>query len=401
MLRFPLDSRRFESASKLLSESLVTSRSSFIAISLALWLPGAAGCFFTESINREPRADVQVSTPGPHYRGAQVTLSASKSDDPDGEILRVSWRARACNAARSVCGPVFFERADRPQAEPFNVAIPAARSDGTPVEAIVVEATVMDPHGATHRDQVFVDVTNRVPAPVLQVQGFVGPKGGYPLGTTVRLVAEARDPDGDAVTHTWRYYPVTGSQDGDVVWNQVEDDIYDLAGDVAGEWMVEVEVADVLGASSTARSTVFFQQDGPPCIAATDPPAQVEAGYIVERGATPRRFAVLAVADDLDVYPPPSRQTADGRPSPQGTARFRWSIASPYTDDALLPIRGHALSGYTIDPGAYAPGDSLQLRVEIEDRNGFEVSCGQDQPTCSIAGDSACLQRMTWRIDIR
>jgi hypothetical protein len=390
----------------LLRDSLVTSRgSSFLTISLALalaaWLPGAAGCFYTESINREPRANVQVSTPGPHYRGSQVTLSASKSDDPDNDLQSVSWRARACNAAHNACDPSFDERAGLAVFETYGVIVPARRADGTAVEAILVEITAADTHGATHKDQVFVDVTNRQPTPMLQVQGFAAPKGGYPLGTSVRVVADALDPDGDAATYTWRYYPASGSQDQNVGWERVEDDIYDLTGDVAGEWMVEVEATDALGASAMARATVFLQQDGPPCIAATDPPAQAEASYIVERGATPRRFAVLAVADDLDVYPPPSGQTADGRPSPQGTARFRWSIATPYTGNVLRPIRGHALAGYTIDPGAYTPGDSLLLRVEIEDRNAFEVSCGQEQPTCSIAGDSACLQRVTWRIDIR
>lgn len=381
--------------------TLVNPRSFLVTFWLAAWLPGTAGCFFTDSINREPRANVQVSTAGPHYRNAQVTLSASKSDDPDGDALLVLWRARACNAARTACDATFDERVEVPAQLPYTVTIPPTRQDGTPVEAIVVEIVVTDPQGATHRDEVFIDVTNRPPQPALQVQGFASPKGGYPLETTVRVVAQSSDPDGDGTTYAWRYYPASGSQEANVVWSQVQADIYELGGDVAGEWMVEVEATDVLGASNTARATVFFQEDGPPCIAATDPPAQADAGYIVERGAAPRRFAVLSVSDDLDVYPPPPAQTADGRPSPQGTARFRWSIATPYTGGALLPIRGHTLSGYTVDPAAYAPGDTLLLRVEIADRNDLEVSCGQEQPTCSIAGDDACLQRMTWRIDIR
>jgi hypothetical protein len=392
-----------KSASKLLRESPVTSRGSFfLTVSLVACLPGAGGCFYTGSINREPRANVQLSTAGPHYRGSLVALSASKSDDPDGEDLDVSWRAHACSADRTECDTsAFDERAQRPASEPYNVRIPAARLNGAAAEAIRVDVTVADEHGAEHGDRVFIDVTNRPPEPVLQVQGFAAPTGGYPLGTTVRLVVEARDPDGDPAMLTWRYFPASGSQEANVVWERIDGDMYDLAGDVVGEWVAEVEVTDALGASSTARATVFFQQDGPPCIAATDPPAQADAGYIVERGAAPRRFAVLAVTDDLDVYPPPSSELADGRPSPQGTARFRWSIATPYTDGVLQPIRGHALAGYTVDPGAYAPGDTLLLRVEIEDRNGFEVGCGQEQPTCSIAGDSVCLQRMTWRIDIR
>lgn len=368
---------------------------------LAAWLPGGAGCFYMDGINREPRANVQVGTPGPHYRNAEVLFSAIKSDDPDGDRLEASWRVRTCNAARTECDPVFDERAGRPVSEPFGVLVPPSRSGGTPTESIHVSVTITDSRGASHEDGVFVDITNRPPQPVLQVQGYASPSGGHPLGTTVRVVADAADPDRDDVTFTWRYQPASGSQPDDVLWERVADGIYDLRADVTGEWRVEVTATDELGAEATAHTSVFVQPDGPPCIAATDPPALADAGYIVERAGAPRRFAVLAVSDDLDVYPPPSATTPDGQPSPQGTASFHWSIATPYTDGARAPIRGHALSGYVIDPGAYAPGDTLSLRVEIEDRNHLDVNCDEDQPTCALSGDQTCLQRMTWRIEIR
>src|SRR5690606_13628487 len=132
----------------------------------------------------------------------------------------------------------FDERVEVPAQLPYTVTIPPTRQDGTPVEAIVVEIVVTDPQGATHRDEVFIDVTNRPPQPALQVQGFASPKGGYPLETTVRVVAQSSDPDGDGTTYAWRYYPASGSQEANVVWSQVQADIYELGGDVAGEWMV-------------------------------------------------------------------------------------------------------------------------------------------------------------------
>lgn len=378
----------------------MTRRGTFpILIGLATWLP--AGCFYTDAINREPRADVQVSTPGPHHRGARVSFSAAKSDDPDGQTLRVAWRARPCNAARTDCDPVFAERTGRPVTEPFEVTIPARRAGDAPTESILVEVAVTDPHGATHRDQVFVDTINRAPDPVLQLQGFAAPRGGYPIGTSVRAVADAADPDGDEITYEWRYFPASGSRAEDVGWERVADTIYDLRADVTGEWEVEVTAMDVLGASKTARATVLVQRDEPPCIASTDPPAEAQASYILERDGAPRRFAVLAVADDLDVYPPPAATTSDGRPSPQGTARFHWSLATPYTGDALRGLSGHALAGYVLDPAGYAPGDTLSLRVEIEDRNEYDVDCDPALATCALFGDETCRQRVTWRIEIR
>lgn len=393
-----------KSASKLLGDAHVIRRGFLSPLSilwLAAWLPGAAGCFYMDSINREPRASVQVSTPGPHYRNAQVVFSAIKSDDPDGDTLKASWRTRTCDAKRKGCDARVFHERTGSLNDPYILIVPLERPDGTPTGSLHVSVTVEDSRGASHAAEMFVDVTNRSPEPVLQVQGFAAASGGYPIGTTVRVVAQAEDPDGDDTTFMWRYYPASGSQPENVGWEQVSSTIYDLRADVTGEWRVEVTATDELGAVTTTHTSVFIQPDSPPCIAATDPPALAEASYIVERAGAPRRFAVLAVADDLDVYPPPPAETPDGRPSPQGTAGFRWSIVTPYTDGVRAPIRGHALSGYVIDPGAYAPGDTLSLRVEIEDRSGLDVNCEQDQPTCALSGDQTCLQRMTWRIEIR
>ncbi|ACY14506.1 hypothetical protein [Haliangium ochraceum] len=360
-----------------------------------------SACLFAESINQAPRANVQVVTTGVSFRGDQLSFSASKSDDPDGDSLFAFWRARTCDAEHIVCDAVFDERSWLRLGADFSVTIPPQRPNGEITGAVLVELVVRDNDGAEHGDRVFVDVGNQPPAPALQLQGFAAPQGGFPIGTRVRAVATASDPDGDPVSYAWRYVPAPSSQPEAVVWEQVSDAVYELTGDVVGAWEIEVSATDPLGATTTQRATVQYQRDEPPCIQTTAPLALAESSYVLERSQPPRRFSVLSVDDDLDVYPAPPELTADGRPSPQGTARFRWQLATPDTGGALEPIGGHALAGYVIDPAGFAPGDELRLRVEIEDRNAYEVVCDPASPTCALFDDAACLQRVTWRVEIR
>lgn len=369
-------------------------------------LPGASGCFFTDDINRVPRADVQVLTPGPHYRDSSVTFSASKSGDDDGDAVQVSWSARTCNAQHNICDPALEERNGLDRGEPFTITIPSWRPGGEATAAVVVVAEVIDSRGARQQDRVFIDVLNRAPALTLQSQGLQAPvSGGYPIGTTVRVVASGSDPDGDPLDYEWQYYSPPGSVPGDVGWERIDEVGYALTADVTGLWTVEVTATDVLGEATTERVQIAVAEDAPPCIDATEPSADdllavPEARYILDRDAPPRRFAVLGVEDDLDLYPPPSGDPADNDGSPLGSASFRWLVATPDTGGALTEVAGHLASSYLLDASAYAPGDQVDLRVEIDDRVGRELPCSEDRPTCSLEGNT-CLQRVTWRMEMR
>jgi hypothetical protein len=160
--------------------------------------------------------------------------------------------------------------------------------------------------------------------------------------------------------------------------------------------MVEVTASDGVGGTVTGSESILVQDDALPCVVATEPEALPDARYILDRDALPRRFAVLQVRDDLDVYPSPP---ASLQP-PMGTAGFRWFVATPDTSGALVQIDGHDSADLVVDASAYAPGDRLELRVEIDDRVGRDVICAPDAPTCSLGGDS-CRQRVTWEVEVR
>ena len=368
-----------------------------------------AGCFFfSDGINQEPRAIVEVADQGPYYRGDAVSFSAAQSNDPDGEPVTVSWSAHPCNAGHTDCDDHDITGAcdeavhgnaqvkTLPVGAPFMLdAIPRQRQDGSTTQALVVVAEVIDPHGARHCDRSIIDVLNRAPVLVLQPQGFLAPRGnGYPIGAAVRVVAGGSDPDDDPVTYAWSYTPAAGSMPGAERWERVRDDIYELTADVIGTWNVKVTATDSLGASTTEEAEIYFQQDIPPCIGTTSPSA-ASGPYIVERGV-PRLFSVLDVEDDLDVYPRPD--TGEG--SPLGSAAFRWLLSTPDTGETLVELPGHDDASYQLDPSHHAPGDELLLRVEIGDRVDRSLPCSDETDTCSLESN-ACMQRVTWSIQVR
>jgi hypothetical protein len=102
----------------------------------------------------------------------------------------------------------------------------------------------------------------------------------------------------------------------------------------------------------------------------------------------PTLFQVTVVQDDLDPYPG------------VGTA-FTWSLLPPGASarQSLNNTSNHV----ALDPGNYRAGDVLELRVEIADRKSPErpITCADSSPTCSVISDNSCLQRLTWRVEVR
>jgi hypothetical protein len=53
-----------------------------------------------------------------------------------------------------------------------------------------------------------------------------------------------------------------------------------------------------------------------------------------------------------------------------------------------------------LDPISFTPGDILELRVEVFDRNDTQLPCAQDQQSCSLSANT-CIQRQTWFVEVR
>ena len=139
---------------------------------------------------------------------------------------------------------------------------------------------------------------------------------------------------------------------------------------------------------------ILVDEDQAPCIGITSPASPGDGRHVVRRQDGPRPFTVLHVADDLDPSPRPATD------SPYvGTARFAWSLAGPQTGGDLLPIAGASGPEVVIDPALYAPGDLLELRVDVSDRVVRPPTCGAGDPVCSTS--DSCFQRLTWEVEIR
>ena len=58
-----------------------------------------------------------------------------------------------------------------------------------------------------------------------------------------------------------------------------------------------------------------------------------------------------------------------------------------------------------LDPATLAPGERVELRVEVADRTGRwpaqSPGCTVDQPSCAIEAPTTCVQRRTWLVEAR
>ena len=362
---------------------------------LAAALLGQAGCFYTTGINDRPQADIDVASPAAsHVPRGSVALSAHRSSDSESVDLDCAWTARFLCDGDAECPP--DERAQKSCFEEFIFALPAGDAPGghVPVE---VHLEVTDEDGARSTDVETIVPGNRAPTITVQAPPL-GSALNHVLGFPIEVSAEIVDEDGDPVVAVdWELVKPRGAGTG-VVLEPVDEagTTYRFTPDVADVWHVVVTAADGFedGENSTDK-VIQVDDDRPPCIGATSPAAGEPGRFVIERADGPRTFSVLTVVDDLDPYPLPVDAVEY-----LGESEFAWQIASPDTGGALVPVTGATAAELTLDPASYAPGDLIDLRVEVADRRARVLPCDPSEPTCSATGDS-CAQRLSWGAEIR
>jgi hypothetical protein len=371
-------------------------RTGLALLVLAAALGPGAGCFYTGDLNDRPSAEIQRLGTGVPLRGETVRFQALIVDP--GDEVEVGWRIDACRTAPGgeVCDEAIATSV--PAVLQIEAVVPLAAGAGVergPTERLRVHLDVVDSHGAVARpgQQVVLEVGNQAPTVRVQPRGREL-AGAYPEEAPIFIAARGEDPEGDAVTVACEPFPPAGSVPGAWSWVQVGDPPsggheWRLVPDVPGVWIVRCTARDPLTATMV-DTPITVVADRPPCLGATEPAPAAGATIVLD---APRRFAVLVVDDDLDVYPAPAPDDPF-----LAAAGFRWSIR--LVGDVGFYEVDADIAAIELDPANHAPGDRLDVRVELDDRRGRAIDCPADAATCSLSLD-ACLQRQTWRVEVR
>jgi hypothetical protein len=158
-----------------------------------------------------------------------------------------------------------------------------------------------------------------------------------------------------------------------------------------GDYEIRVTATDRLGEPTVQSIMLTVADDAPPCLQQLTPLVATAPAALPM--SEPTLFQVHVVTDDLDPYPAIDDPLL-------GTPAFTWSLLAPGMA-ARQELNGVSGNGVALDPASYQPGDILELRVEIDDRKDRVLTCADDNPTCSVISDDNCLQRQTWRIEVR
>ena len=356
------------------------------------------GCFYTEPLNQRPSARIDQQSSAVVYRGDTVHLTSTTSD-PDHDPVSYQWRAYACTdadlgvGAEGGCDQVPFRTE---VLESFSFEVPRLRAAGAPLQSVLVFLEVSDNHDATAKpvQQLIIPLGDEGPTLVAS-KAF---HNAYVVGVPVNIFAAVGDPD-DGITPppalAWTVFSPANqpSFTFDDIANVPADPAHPelaqfgkvLVPQGAGSWDVQIVATDVLGMTAMQDVPIDVSADRAPCLqqlAPIVPPAGQT--YPLDQAT---QFQVLVADDDLDVYP------ASGDPI-TGVTTFDWTVLPPGgTTRNHVSTTNHVL----LDPASYAPGDIVEVRVEINDRLPHPILCADNLPTCG----GSCLQRQTWRVEVR
>jgi hypothetical protein len=269
---------------------------------------------------------------------------------------------------------------------------------GAKIQAIVVTLEARSDRGAKAlpdgNNEVFA-VGNASPVFELHTESH-----SLAVGAPIDVIATYGDVDSelDGITLQWTVTPPGSpgpySFDGVPIAQDPGDPSHRKAGKrltptATGSWDVQVTASDPDGGSTTHVLSIPVVPDQPPCLRQwlpTVPPAGATLPI-----STPTVFQVPLVDDDVDPYPPISA-------TPQ--LAFAWSILRPGAAQREVQV-GATGNAIVLDPAAFTPGDVVELRVEISDRQRTPLPCDDAAATCSIMSSPSCLQRQTWRVEVR
>jgi hypothetical protein len=359
------------------------------------------GCFYIDPIF--PQAYYQLrADPDAIQRGGSVTLAA-RLVNTESQAGTFDWTVFGCagfeHGVASECDSMeFYGSPPEDTASSVKVTIPPRTTSGARLQAIRVKLDARSDRGAKAQSdgntEVF-QVGNASPVFELHTESH-----SLSVGAPIDVIATYGDLDSalDGIALAWTVTapPSAGSYrfDGIEVAQDPGDPAHRKAGKrmtptVPGTWDVEVIAQDQDGGTTTHDLSITVVPDQPPCLRQwlpTVPPAGATLPISV-----PTVFQVPLVDDDVDPYPPISA-------TPQ--LAFAWSILRPGAPQREVQA-GATGNAIVLDPAAFRPGDVVELRVEIADRQRTPLPCDDAAPTCSIRSSASCLQRQTWSVEAR
>lgn len=362
------------------------------------------GCFYIDPIF--PRPHYHIVAPDMVTRGGLVTLTAQLVDTGS-QAGSFNWTVYTCagfdHGMASHCDgtPFYSTPVSQPDdsASSVHVMVPATTMSGAMTQAIQITLDARSDRGAVAlsdgSNQEFA-VGDAPPVVRLDRQSH-----SLAVGGPIDVIATYGDIDSalDQIALAWSVIAPGPARSYSLDDLPVAQDPSDpghrragkrLTPDVEGSWDVQVIARDPEGGSTMQQLTPFtVVADQPPCLAQWQP-AVPPAGATLPI-SVPTVFQVPLVDDDLDPYPPITTV-------PQ--LLFAWSILRPGETqrEVQAGATGNALA---LDPAAFTPGDVVELRVEIFDRRRTALPCDDAAATCSITSSDSCLQRQTWRVEIR
>jgi hypothetical protein len=369
---------------------------------------GLGGCLYLDPINQRPSLEIVNTSSEVIGRGQEDVTLEAVADDPDGHVVDVSWRIFVCDDAARVetCDPdPALESGNRV----FVFDAPVRRANDTPAQSLLVELEGQDNLGAIARpsQQLIVPLGNGKPTLDVSHRSSYGST----LDTPIEVFAVYGDPDDspDAVVVSFELLsPGITSAVPVNLCPPAEPECLDpmqlgkrergirFTPDLVGEWQVRVIATDPLGlleGSTEVIETVVVVADQLPClgVVSPQPPASSNLLPITD----PTLFQVHQVLDAIDPFPTNLGDSILGQSS------FHWSLEINGGARAVLATEtGNSVA---LDPASFTPGDVVELRVEIADRNSpFPLTCDPAEPTCLLDPTQVtCLQRQTWKVEVR